>query len=114
MDFLKDWQQFVDKMNRKGIPVPVVRDPKTGKGSVSLTLVFLSSIWVQIGLIGKITGWLGGFDMQSAIYWFCACATLYWTRNLGGTKSDPTLTLPSEPEPKSGDPKPSQKVDSPD
>jgi hypothetical protein len=113
MEPLKDWQKFVDKMNRKGIPVPVIRDPYTGKGSVSLTLLFLSSIWVQVGLIEKLTNKLGGFDMQSAIYWFMACAALYFGRKLGGSKADPTLGDSDAP---IADPKAegSQKPDSPE
>ena len=91
MKLPKEWKEFIEKMNIKGVPIPVVRDPKTGVGSVSLTLVFLSSLWVQIGLIGKLSGFLGGFDIDAALYWFMACSALYWGRKLSGNKSDTKL-----------------------
>lgn len=83
------WKTFVDKMNKYGIPVPTVRDPKTGLGSVSLTLVFISFNVVLVGLVGKWAGSLGGIDISQALNLFYACAALYFGRNLGaqnGTK----------------------------
>lgn len=77
LDKLKN---FVDNMNDKGIPIPLVRDPKTGKGSVSLTLVFISFNVALLGLIGKISGWFGGVDLTQAITLFGICAGLYWGR----------------------------------
>lgn len=92
MELPKEIRDFFKKMNDKGIPLPVVRDPETGKGSVSLTLVFLSSIWVQLSLIGKVVTWLGGLDAESAIYWFLSCAALYWGRKLSGSKNSAELS----------------------
>lgn len=43
MNLIAKWKLFVDKMNTKGIPIPVARDPKTGKGSVTLSLVVFSA-----------------------------------------------------------------------
>lgn len=37
------WKEFVVKMNRMGVPVPTVRDPLTGKGSITAALVVFSS-----------------------------------------------------------------------
>ena len=39
------------KLNKYGIPLPMIRDPRTGLGSVSLTLVILSSVYVQLALL---------------------------------------------------------------
>lgn len=64
-------------MNKNGILVPLVHDPKVNKGSVTLTLVFISSLYVQIGLIGKYSKMLGDIDMTSAITWFALCMGLY-------------------------------------
>lgn len=75
-------KQFTNLLNSKGIPVPLVKDPKTGMGSVSLTLVFLSSLYVQVGLIGKYSKLLDGIDMTQALNFFMISAGLYFGRNL--------------------------------
>lgn len=78
---LKDkWVKFVGDMNAKGIPVPTVRDPKTGFGSISLTLVFISSVIVIAGIIGKSAGMLGGLDMSTAMEFFWTATSLYFGR----------------------------------
>ena len=38
-----NWQAFVDNMNSKGIPIPMARDPKTGVGSLTTSLVVFSA-----------------------------------------------------------------------
>lgn len=42
-DFKDKWIAFVNRMNRLGIPVPTVRDPKTGKGSITAGLLVFSA-----------------------------------------------------------------------
>lgn len=74
------WKQFVRDMNAKGIPVPTIRDPKTGFGSISLTLVFLSSVIIIAGIIGKSAGALGGLDMNMAMEFFWTSTALYFGR----------------------------------
>jgi len=39
----RKWLDFVNKMNSSGIPLPMVKDPKTKVGSVTTTLVIVSS-----------------------------------------------------------------------
>jgi hypothetical protein len=111
MDEFKD---LFKRMNKYGIYLPLVCDPKTGRGSVSLTLVFLSSIWVQLSLVGKVVTAFGGLDTESAIYWFLSCSALYFGRKLSGSKGAAELSkLDSEGEPlMKSEPKP--KVDNPD
>lgn len=76
------WKQFVVDMNSKGVPVPMIRDSKTGRGSVSLTLVFISfNVWL-ISIIGKAAGALGGMDPSHTLNMFMACAGLYFGRKL--------------------------------
>lgn len=36
------WKDLVNKANVNGIPLPTFRDPKTGKGSVTVTMVKVS------------------------------------------------------------------------
>jgi hypothetical protein len=78
--FLSDGKAFIARMNDKGVPAPMIRDPKTLEGSVSLTLVFLSSVLVIVGVIGKWSGKLGGIDMSYAMQFFWTSCSLYWGR----------------------------------
>lgn len=59
------WRQFVRDMNSKGIPIPVVRDPRNGKGSVTATLVVVSAgifgFCIMFMLATAITKWAGLF-----------------------------------------------------
>lgn len=77
-DIFKKWKDIVNLANDKGIPLPMVRDPQTLEGSVSLTLVVMSSFLVLIGIVGKWSGALGGIDMNSAFNFFYASTTLYF------------------------------------
>lgn len=79
-DLFEKWKQFVNNMNKLGIPFPTVRDPKSGFGSISLTLVFLSfNIWV-VSIIGKYAGQLGGIDPSQTLNMFLVCVGLYFGR----------------------------------
>lgn len=75
-----------------GINVPMVKDPKTGIGSVSLTLVFISSVMVILGLVGKWSGHLGTIDIHNALEFFYASSALYFGRNW--KSKDNSLTTP--------------------
>lgn len=103
-NLLKDWKSFVARMNAIGVPLPTIRDPKSGRGDVALTLVVISSIYVQLGLIGKFTTYFQGIDIVQALNWFYACCALYWARKLssdGKGKVDLGESVPPEaPQPK--------------
>lgn len=92
-DTFQRWRAFINKMNDKGIPVPMVRDPRTLEGSVSLTLVFLSSIWVQLGLLGRVSDFFKGINVDQALQYFYACSALYfgttWTGKDGTKLGEP-------------------------
>ena len=103
---LDNWNILVTKANATGIPLPLVRDPKTGRGDVALTLVVLSSIWVQFGLVGKVAHAFQGIYITQALNWFYACSALYWARKLStdgkkveigsAEKQDPPSSPPQE------------------
>lgn len=84
MKIIGAWSQLNNKLNKYGIPLPTIRDPLTGKGSISLTLVFISFNAVLVGLVGKWSGALGGVDIAQALNLFYACAALYWGRKFQG------------------------------
>jgi hypothetical protein len=74
--------------NSKGIPLPLLRDPKTGTGSVSLTLVFLSFNVVLVGLIGRFTNLVGNVDLTNALWLFGISCSLYFGRTIKGNGKD--------------------------
>lgn len=77
------WSKIVEiskKANLYGIHLPTITDPKTGKGSVSLTLVFVSFNFCLLSMIGKWAGFMGGIDISQALNLFTICSGLYWGR----------------------------------
>lgn len=80
----KKMKVAVDGFNKMGVPIPTIRDPKTGKGSVTLTLVFISFNTALIGQAGKIAGILGGIDLTQANYLFLMCLGAYLGRKMQG------------------------------
>lgn len=103
-EFWKKIQALSRSANIYGISLPMVKDPKTGKGSVSLTLVVISSVMVILGLVGRWSGYLGVMDINNSLEFFYASSFLYFGRNWR------TATPPKE-DPKSGV---APKVDNPD
>lgn len=76
----KKWKDIINKCNSHGIPVPLIRDPKSGLGSVSLTLAFLSfNVWL-VSIIGKAAGALGGIDTAQTMNMVIICFSLYFGR----------------------------------
>ena len=117
---LSRMRAFSVKMNQLGIPIWTIRDPKTGLGSVSLTLLFVSSVLVLVGLIGKWSGKLGGVDVSNALQFFYAASALYFGRKFQSSNSSSLESLNSAdkavqvPVAVDNSAKASQKVDNPD
>jgi len=76
----KKWKMVVNRANAVGVPLPTIRDPKSGLGSVSLTLIFLSSLLVILGIVGKWSKSLGEIDIRNALEFFYASSALYFGR----------------------------------
>ena len=114
MDFRKikeKVQTFIATMNSKGIPVPTARDPQTGLGSVSFTLVLISSVIYILGMVGKWSGKFGGIDMANAKDFFDSSCYLYFGRtlvkivdtvvtNMSAKPADPKPKAPDDPDSK--------------
>lgn len=81
-EVLEKLKDFINKLNEKGIPFPMVRDPTTGKSSVSLTLLFVSSLHVQLALINKFAKIFDGLDIDNSLEFFIICSGLYFGRSL--------------------------------
>lgn len=87
MNSLKSkWCQICAYFNKHGIPMPLLRDPKTGRGSVSLTLVFLSfNLWI-ISIIEELTVMTGKIDVNQTFNMVLVCFGLYYGRKLSFSK----------------------------
>jgi len=91
-------KKLINELNKKGVPLPTVRDPKTGVGSVSLTLVILSSIYVQIALLNSFANIFEGVNFDGALYWFMSCASLYFVRKYQKGKDGVLLDVKDDKE----------------
>lgn len=112
-DIAAKWKELVDKANTNGIPVPVVRDPKTGKGSITATLVVVSSGLCAISILmmlavfmSKMTAFFTLNDatfnimkeaFSSSMQFFVAAIGAYLGRKM--QKSGNEVTLDKEEKP---------------
>lgn len=81
---IDDIKKKIRDLNEKGIPLPMLTDPKTKEASVSLTMMVISFNVVLIGLIGKASGFFGGINIEQAISWFMITCGLYFGRKVSG------------------------------
>lgn len=79
-------KQIVNFMHNKGIPLPMLRDPKTNQPSVTLTM-FIASFTVCIAaLIGSLVQLLGGLEYQNALWLFSITGAFYLGRKFQSKK----------------------------
>lgn len=89
MKKLKELQdRLTEFCTKKGLPVPVLRDPVTQQPSASFTLLVVSSGLVIFGLINKAAKLVDGIDMDNALQFFGICAGLYFGRKLTSDKKE--------------------------
>lgn len=86
-------KELVANMNKAGVPLPMIRDPKTGLGSVTLTMTFISFNTALLGQIGKIGNLLGNVDLTQANYLFLMCLGAYLGRRMQGNGSTKEVTV---------------------
>jgi len=100
MGIVEKWKSFVNNMNSKGIPLPMARDPKNGKGSVTLTAFWITlnlCIFCALMFIASVVARLAGdfapgAETQAAIQaaavyslqLFLACGGFYLGRKMQG------------------------------
>ena len=92
-------KEFIQNMNAAGVPLPMIRDPKTGKGSVTLTMTFISFNTALLGQVGKITNLLGAIDLTQANYLFLMCLGAYLGRRMQSDVGKKTNVIESEEKP---------------
>lgn len=67
--------KFIEDLNKKGIPVPLVR--LNGKPTLTGTMTVLSFTTALLGQLGKISNVLGEVDLTQANYLFLICLGAY-------------------------------------
>lgn len=73
---------LASKLSQHGIPIIMIREPKTGLPSISLTMMVISYSIVAIGLIGKYSKMLGEIDLQQSMNLLILTSGLYFGRSL--------------------------------
>lgn len=74
-------KKILTEANINGIPIPLFRDPMTGKAGVSFTAFSISFIVVLLGLLNKIVQVVKGFDMPNAMSLLEMMSYLYFGRS---------------------------------
>lgn len=107
---INKWKKLVNKANSHGIPFPMIRDPKTGLGSITATLVIMSSGLASISIIMMLAVFIAKITdlfvlnentfnavkeaFSSSMQFFIASLAGYLGRRLQSDKK--TATLDSE------------------
>jgi hypothetical protein len=82
MSIVDKVKEIILKMNEKGIPVPLFRDPDKDGPSISFTFYYLTGFLAIFSLIGKLTKVFGDIDVSGSIYLFLTAAGLYQGRRI--------------------------------
>lgn len=94
LKYLSILSEKLESLNVNGIPVPMIKDPKTNKGSVSLTLVFISSITVILSIMAPMieskTG--GQINVSQSMEFFWTSCALYFGRKLSVSQEDKKMS----------------------
>ncbi len=88
-------KEFIDKLNKLGIPIPLLR--LNGEPTFTGTMTFISFNTALLGQIGKISGFLGGIDLTQANYLFLISLGAYLGRRIQGDGIKKTVTIENEP-----------------
>lgn len=89
-------KNFVNRLNQQGVPLPMLRDPKTGLASMTATLVFLSFNTALLGQLGKVTNLFGGVDLTQANYLFLLSLGAYLGRRFQSDGTKRAVTMDSD------------------
>lgn len=98
-DLLKQrWDKYLKRINAEGISLAFLKDPSTGKSSVSLTLLIASFVLTIVGIIGKWGGYLK-IDIDQSLSLFYACSALYFGRKITAGKTTIDIKNETKPQP---------------
>lgn len=80
-------------MNERGVPIPLLRD-NTKYPSVSLTLLWISSVFVILSLLSSVTGLK--ISLYESLAFYITSAVLYYNRNAKISKDGIEITSNKE------------------
>ena len=75
---------FFSKLNEKGIPIPMIRDPKNGRGSITITMFWVSFNIAILTLAGKVTQVIGDIDYSNVLWLLGLTGGMYLGRKIQG------------------------------
>lgn len=75
-------RKFARFLNEKGIALPLLRDPRTGVSSITLTMMVVSFLFCLMGLLQKLNSTDLDVDMSQALTLLGITSTLYLGRKL--------------------------------
>lgn len=84
---LEKMKKFLDKLNSRGIPLPTIRDPKNGRGSITLTMFWISFNISILTLAGKITNVIGDIDYSNVLWLLGITGGMYMGRRFQSDKN---------------------------
>mgnify|MGYP003350869484 CR=1 FL=1 len=73
-------KQVILSANEVGIPIPLLRDNNTGKGSYTLTMFWISFNLAILLLAGKVTKVIGDVDYSNVLWLLGITGGLYLGR----------------------------------
>lgn len=80
-------------MNEKGVPLPLLKS-NTQHPSVSLTLLWISSVFVILSLLSSVTGLK--ISLYESLSFYITSAVLYYNRNAKISKDGIEITSNKE------------------
>lgn len=97
--FLESWKKFVTWLSVKGIPVPLLRNPRSNEASVSFTMLVVTFAICTLALIGRVASstLFESIHFANAFELFIATSALYFGRSFQkGTMSANVQNKPPE------------------
>lgn len=73
-------KEMILNSHEKGIPLPMLRDPKTNQPSVTLTMFVVSFTVSVTTLVGKITELLGSVEYSNTLWLLSITGGMYLGR----------------------------------
>lgn len=83
---LEKFSQLMKNANEKGINIPLLRDATTGRGSVTLTMFWISFNIAILALIGKVSKLAGDIEYSSVIWFYAVTGAFYLGRKIQAGK----------------------------
>lgn len=83
---IKKLFEILNKLNQEGFPVPMLKDPKTGKGSLTATMYWITFNVSILTLAGRITKIIGEVDYNNLLWLLGITGGMYLGRKMQASK----------------------------